>query len=114
MRSVRLVVDTGIHSLGWSVEKAIAYMEEKTDMATDECASECHRYAAWPGQACAYKTGELAIKEMRRSAEEALGSNFKIGDFHEVILGSGPLPLDILAERVATWVSEQGGAASNL
>merc|ERR1711904_230190 len=67
MRAVRLVVDTGIHFHGWSVEKAAAYFEEKTGMMKAE--AECHRYAAWPGQACAYKVGQLAIEEMRRRAE---------------------------------------------
>jgi len=105
MRAVRLVVDTGIHSKGWSVEKAAEYMEEKAGMARKECENECHRYAAWPGQACAYKVGQLAIEEMRRSAESKLGSSFDLKAFHSLILDTGPLPLDILAERTEAWIA---------
>lgn len=83
-------------------------------MAADECASECHRYAAWPGQACAYKVGELALQEMRRRAEAALGQRFALGAFHELVLGAGPLPLDILAQRVDKWVVELTGPVPSL
>merc|ERR1719476_2928 len=100
MRAVRLVVDTGIHEFGWSVEKAVTYMEEKTGMPVAECESECHRYAAWPGQACAYKVGQLAIEDIRSRAEEALGDSFDVRQFHSVLLNSGPLPLSILSECV--------------
>merc|ERR1712151_1184662 len=68
MRAVRLVVDTGIHEFDWSLEKAIAYMEEKTRLPHGECSDEVHRYAAWPGQACGYKVGQIAIEEMRKRA----------------------------------------------
>jgi len=107
MRAVRLVVDTGIHEFGWSVERAASYMEEKTGMAANECSEECHRYAAWPGQACGYKVGQLALEEMRRGAEAALGASFDLRAFHEVLLGAGPLPLDILAQRVEAWAAEK-------
>lgn len=106
MRAVRLVVDTGIHAKGWSVEKAIEYMQDKTGMHRHECETECYRYASWPGQACGYKVGQLAIEEARRKAEEMLGSKFSLPDFHEVLLGSGPLPLDLLAARVESWASK--------
>ena len=78
MRAVRLVVDTGIHHYGWGVEKAIVYMMEATGMHRHECEAECFRYEAWPGQACAYKVGEVAIWRMRRSAEAALGTAFDV------------------------------------
>merc|ERR1711988_1047090 len=105
MRAVRLVVDTGIHSKGWSVEKATQYFEEKTGMMHNEAENECHRYAAWPGQACAYKVGQLAIEEMRRRAESALGASFDLKVFHGVVLDAGPLPLSILSERVDVWIA---------
>lgn len=108
MRAVRMVVDTGIHQYGWSVEKAAGYMEEKTGMAAAECSNECHRYAAWPGQAVAYKVGEIALVEIRGRAEAELGDKFSLPEFHELVLGSGPQPLDVLSERVDAWISAGG------
>jgi len=110
MRAVRLVVDTGIHQFGWSIDKAVAYMEEKTGMAHDECASECHRYAAWPGQACGYKVGQLAIEEMRQRAQSELSSAFSLTAFHDLILGTGPMPLDVLSQQVDAWIAEKKGS----
>lgn len=107
MRAVRLVVDTGIHHHGWTVEKAVEYMCEETGMAQAECEQECHRYAAWPGQACAYKVGQLAIEEMRAKAETALGAKFNLAAFHEVLLQTGPVPLDILQKEVEEWARRQ-------
>ena len=106
MRAVRLVVDTGIHSKGWNVQQAIEFMMEKTGMHRHECEAECYRYEAWPGQACAYKVGEIAIWQMRRAAEKALGDKFDLKSFHTVLLRSGPLPLDTLAKQVDEWVAE--------
>jgi len=103
MRAVRLVVDTGIHHKGWSVERAIEYMMEKTGMHRHECEAECYRYEAWPGQACAYKIGEVAIWKMRREAEALLKQKFDLKQFHEVLLSSGPLPLDALEVMVQEW-----------
>jgi len=105
-RAVRLVVDTGIHAKGWSVEKAIQYMQEKTGMAAAECEGECHRYASWPGQACAYKTGEIVLKDLRTKAEEKLGTKFDLKAFHNVILDEGPVPLHALEGRVDRWIEE--------
>mmetsp|Transcript_7155 Transcript_7155/g.11613 ORF Transcript_7155/g.11613 Transcript_7155/m.11613 type:complete len:596 (+) Transcript_7155:39-1826(+) len=105
MRAVRLVVDTGIHAKGWSVDKAVEYFEEKTGMARGEAEAECHRYAAWPGQACAYKVGQLAIEELRQRAEASLGDKFDLKAFHGLVLDAGPLPLHILGERVESWIS---------
>lgn len=107
MRAVRLVVDTGIHAFGWSVERAIQYMEEKTGMSAPDCSDECHRYAAWPGQACGYKVGQLAIEEMRAKAELVLKSKFDLAAFHELLLANGPLPLDILSKMVGKWIAQQ-------
>lgn len=110
MRASRLVVDTGIHAFGWTVERAAEFQAEKSGMAAAECEAECHRYAAWPGQALAYKVGEIAIREMRVKAEAALGDRFDLQGFHEVVLGSGPMPLTILGGLVDTWVTAQGAA----
>jgi len=106
MRAVRLVVDTGIHSKGWSVEEAITYMMAKTGMHRHECEAECYRYEAWPAQACSYKVGEIAIWRMRRAAEAALKDQFNLKAFHSVLLSSGPLPLDTLAHLVDEWVAQ--------
>ena len=83
---MRLVVDTGIHAQGWSVEQAITYMMDKTGMHRHECEAECYRYEAWPGQACAYKVGEVAIWRARRKAEAELGPQFDLKQFHNVLL----------------------------
>eukprot|EP00931_Biecheleriopsis_adriatica_P077751 TRINITY_DN51256_c0_g1_i1.p1 TRINITY_DN51256_c0_g1~~TRINITY_DN51256_c0_g1_i1.p1 ORF type:complete len:592 (-),score=146.33 TRINITY_DN51256_c0_g1_i1:59-1834(-) len=107
MRAVRLVVDTGIHEFDWTVERAAAYMQEKTGMAANECSEECHRYAAWPGQACGYKVGQLAIEEMRRRAEAKLQQAFDLRSFHGLLLSAGPMPLDILSQRVDEWLAER-------
>jgi len=107
MRAVRLVVDTGIHTGKMKVDEAVKYMQEKTGMAAAECQKEVHRYVAWPGQACAYKVGELAIVEIRAKAEAALGPKFDIKAFHELVVGCGPLPLDILEKRAEAWVAAQ-------
>ena len=109
MRAVRLVVDTGIHSEGWSVTRAIDYFEAKTGMHRHEAEAECYRYEAWPGQALAYKVGEVAIWRMRRKAETALGPAFDLKAFHTVILDGGPMPLDSLAEKVEAWTLVCGG-----
>jgi len=105
-RATRLVVDTGIHTEGWSREKAIEYMYGSgADPSRDFMAAEVDRYIAWPGQALAYKIGQLKILELRRLAEKELGPKFDIRDFHDVVLRNGTLPLDILEEQVRDWIS---------
>jgi uncharacterized protein (DUF885 family) len=107
MRAVRLVVDTGIHKKGWSVETAIKYMMEQTGMHRHEVEAECYRYEAWPGQACGYKIGEIAIWRMRKYAEKQLGDElFVLKDFHDVLLNSGPMPLNVLEAMVHKWVED--------
>jgi uncharacterized protein (DUF885 family) len=103
-RAVRLVVDVGLHSLGWSREKAIKYFEENAGKASHDIEVEVDRYIVWPAQALAYKTGELKIKELRAYAEKELGAKFNIRAFHDELLGAGALPLDILEKRMKTWV----------
>ena len=106
-RAVRLVVDTGIHHKRWSREQAIEYMAEKTGNSADDVEREIERYAVWPGQATAYKTGQLAILRLRRHAEDELGEGFVLRDFNEAILENGAMPLGILEEVITSWVEEE-------
>lgn len=106
-RSVRLVVDTGIHALGWTREESIDYMMEKTGMGRREVTTEIDRYIVWPGQALAYKIGELSIQKWRREATEALGDSFDIRAFHDMLLEQGALPLDICENYVHGWIEAQ-------
>ena len=100
LRACRLVIDTGIHVFGWSREESIRYMSEKTAMAKTDVVAEVDRYISMPGQACAYKIGELKLKEMRQKACSMLGEKFDVREFHEVILSLGTVPLEILEEEV--------------
>lgn len=104
-RAVRLVVDTGIHAKHWTREKSIQYFEENAPKAELDIINEVDRYIAWPGQSLAYKTGELKIKELRARARQELGDKFDIKEFHEIVLGSGSLPLDILERNVNDWLA---------
>jgi len=104
-RACRLVVDTGLHHEGWSREQAIAYMSDNTALSDKNIEVEVDRYIGWPGQALGYKIGELKILELRHRAETALGDRFDIRKFHDLILGEGPLPLDLLEERVDAWIA---------
>ncbi len=105
LRAARLVVDTGIHTKGWSREQAIDYMVSVgADASRDFIASEVERYIAWPGQALAYKVGQLKILELRALAQKELGSKFDIREFHDVVLRNGTIPLDILEQQVREWI----------
>jgi uncharacterized protein (DUF885 family) len=106
MRACRLVVDTGMHALGWSRRQAIDYVLANSPMREGHATAEIDRYAVTPGQALAYMIGRLEIQRIRREAEAALGSRFKIKEFHDTVLGAGPMPLPILARRVGEWVSD--------
>jgi Uncharacterized protein conserved in bacteria len=109
-RACRLVVDTGMHALGWTRQQAIDFMRENTAMSDHDIKVEVDRYIVWPGQALAYKMGELKIQELRRRAEEALGDDFDIRAFHDVVLGAGGVPLDVLEVRVDEWIARRKGA----
>ncbi len=106
-RACRLVVDPGMHAFGWSRQQAIDFMMENTALSPLNIEKEVDRYIAWPGQACAYKIGELKIRQMRARAEEVLGEKFDIRGFHDTVLGGGSLPLPVLERRVEYWVNKQ-------
>jgi uncharacterized protein (DUF885 family) len=104
MRACRLVVDTGMHALGWSRQRAIDYMTDNSPMAVGHITAEIDRYAVTPGQALAYMIGRLEIQRIRREAEAALGPRFEIKEFHDTVLGSGLMPLPVLDRVVKAWV----------
>lgn len=106
-RAIRLVVDTGLHSKGWSREQVIAYMKDNSATNDTEAVSETERYIAIPGQALAYKIGELKIKELRAKAEKELGSQFDIRGFHAEVLKDGSVPLDVLEAKIDAWISSE-------
>ena len=105
-RACRLVVDTGIHYLGWTRQQAIDFMTAHTAETAHNIRSEVDRYISWPGQALAYKIGELKIRELRKLAEEELGHRFDVRQFHDVVLGSGAIPLPVLEENVRVYLRE--------
>lgn len=106
-RAARLVVDTGIHHYQWSEEQANEYMLEATPMPAGDIANEVRRYMVWPGQAVSYKVGMLSILELRGRAQDALGDDFDWGEFHDVVLTNGSVPLSLLEELVETYIAEK-------
>ncbi|GFE79924.1 hypothetical protein GCM10011487_19240 [Steroidobacter agaridevorans] len=107
-RAARLVVDTGIHHYGWSRDQALQYMKDNVALSTHEITTEVDRYIAWPGQAVAYKLGELQIRRHRRDAEQALGPKFDQRKFHDAILALGAVPLPVLEQRMAQFIADGG------
>lgn len=105
-RACRLVVDTGMHALGWSRQQALDYMRENTALSLHEIRTETDRYIAWPGQALSYKMGEITLRKLRREAEDALGAGFDIREFHEKVLEEGTVTLPILTRRVRAYIAE--------
>ncbi|XP_013414702.1 uncharacterized protein LOC106176736 [Lingula anatina] len=111
-RAVRLVVDTGLHVMGWSRDRAIQYLANYTEMSLEAAAIEIDRYITWPGQACAYKIGEMKLKELRRRAEKALGSKFDIKEYHHQVLSIGAVPLHLLEQQIDDWISATVSSAA--
>jgi len=105
-RACRLVVDTGIHSMGWNRQQAIDYLTENTSLSEQEVRTEIDRYIAWPGQALAYKMGELKILELRHRAERELGSRFDLRAFHDAVLENGGVTLPVLENRIDAWIAK--------
>lgn len=106
-RACRLVVDTGVHSKGWTRQQMIDYMSKNTALSIHEVNTETDRYISWPGQAISYKIGEIKIRELRKKSEKKLGDKFNIRDFHEVILGEGTVTLSIMEKRVNRYIENK-------
>lgn len=109
LRAMRLVVDTGLHAKGWTREQGIDFMLDNSGMGRSDAIAEVERYIVWPGQALGYKIGALTIQRLRKKAEAALGPRFDIRAFHDVVLGSGALPLPILEAKIDRWIAGQKG-----
>ncbi|HVS62366.1 MAG TPA: DUF885 domain-containing protein [Thermoanaerobaculia bacterium] len=105
-RACRLVVDTGVHAMGWTRQQVLDYMAEHTALPLHEITTETDRYISWPGQALAYKLGEIEIRRLRRQAEEELGTDFDVREFHDAVLRNGSVPLPVLAESVERYIAE--------
>ena len=110
-RSIRLVVDTGVHSQHWSRQQMIDFFHQHSAMDDQNIVTEVDRYIAWPGQALGYKLGEMTILRLRERASKELGAKFDIRTFHDAVLGSGPLPLDVLDTVVSQWITDQAAAS---
>jgi uncharacterized protein (DUF885 family) len=106
-RAVRLVVDTGIHSMGWSREQVVEFFRQSGAVDEPTLQSETDRYIAWPGQALSYKLGQLKFRELRQRARTELGASFDIRAFHDQMLNAGVLPLDLLDARTNRWIEAQ-------
>ena len=106
-RAVRLVVDTGMHSMGWTRQQAIDFFRENTSKTDQDITVEVDRYIVWPGQALAYKIGQMKIRDLRTRAEKELGNRFDVRKFHDAVLEQGDVPLDLLEAHVNAWMKEQ-------
>jgi uncharacterized protein (DUF885 family) len=106
-RASRLVVDTGIHAKGWTKEQAVAFMKDNTTLTDANIDAEVNRYISNPGQALAYKLGELKIRELRAKAEKELGPKFDLRHFHDAVLDQGAVPLDTLEAQVNVWIASE-------
>jgi uncharacterized protein (DUF885 family) len=107
-RAIRLVVDTGVHSEGWTREQMVQYFHDHSNLDETTVESETDRYIAWPSQALAYKIGQLKILALRDKAKTALGAKFDIRAFDDQVIGAGALPLDVLEQRIDAWIARQG------
>jgi len=107
---MRLVVDTGLHTKGWTREQAIQYMLDNSTLARSDVESEVERYIAWPGQAPGYKVGDLRIQVLRQRAEAELGPRFDVRDFRREVLIDGAVPLDVLDSKIDRWIESRRSA----
>jgi uncharacterized protein (DUF885 family) len=108
-RAVRLVVDTGMHSMGWTRQQSIDYFRENTGKTDQDITVEVDRYIVWPGQALAYKLGQLKIRELRARAEKELGNRFDVRAFHDAVVQQGAVPLNFLETHTDGWIAAQKG-----
>jgi len=106
-RACRLVIDTGVHAMGWTRRQALDYLSANTALSLHEVTTEVDRYISWPAQALSYKLGEYTIWQLRRDAEQRLGAGFDLRAFHDFILALGSVPLDVLKDEVERWVAQQ-------
>jgi uncharacterized protein (DUF885 family) len=107
-RAVRLVVDTGMHAMGWTREQSIQFFKDNTGKTDQDITVEVDRYIVWPGQALAYKLGQLKIRELRAEAERRLGAKFNIRAFHDAVLEQGAVPLSLLERHIKHYIDSQG------
>jgi uncharacterized protein (DUF885 family) len=110
LRAIRLVLDTGIHDRHWTRDQAVSFFRAHSSESEPLIQSETDRYVAWPGQALAYKVGQLTILRLRDEARRALGPRFDLRTFHDEVLGAGALPMDVFEARMRAWVARQQGA----
>ena len=106
-RDIRLVVDTGVHAKHWSRDQMVDYFHRYTAMDEPNIQTEVDRYIGWPAQALAYKLGQLEILRLREEARQKLGEKFDLRAFHDEVLDSGPLPLNVLRSQIEAWIGEQ-------
>ena len=111
LRAMRLVVDTGIHAQGWTREAAITYMLDNSAMSRTDATAEVERYIANPGQALAYKIGQLTIQRLRNAAQEQLGPSFDVRQFHAQVLDAGALPMAVLEKKINDWIALKKSSA---
>jgi len=111
LRAIRLVVDTGLHAKKWTRAQVVQFFHDHSTIDEPSVQAETDRYIVWPGQALAYKIGQLTILRLRDKAKEALGAGFDVRGFHDEVLGAGPLPLDVLEARIDAWIARQPGGA---
>jgi uncharacterized protein (DUF885 family) len=104
---VRLVVDTGIHAFGWTRQQAVDYLAAHTALTEKSVNDQIDRYISWPGQALAYKIGEIKIRQLRAKAEAELGAKFDIRTFHDEVIGHGSLPMAVLDDVITEWIRTQ-------
>lgn len=110
-RACRLVVDTGMHAKGWTRDQAVAFMKDNSALTDANIDAEINRYIGWPGQALAYKIGQLKIWELRQKAEKELGATFDLRRFHDAVLGQGSVPLDVLERQISDWIAAEKAKA---